>query len=52
MITFLSLLLPVLVMHRLMFKPVKTKKVRSYKVYNVVLLDKSGNPITQYTYLK
>lgn len=52
MITFFSLLLPALIIHRIMFKPVKTKKVRSYKVYNVVLLDKSGNPITHYTYLK
>lgn len=52
MITFLALLLPAIVMHRIMFKSVKTKRTRCYKVYNVVLLDKSGNPITHYTYLK
>ena len=50
MITFLSLLLPVFLMLVTSSKPVKKKK--SYKVYNVVLLDQSGNPITRYTYLK
>lgn len=52
MLVFISLLLPMLIVYRLLFKPVKVKKIKPYKVYNVNLLDKSGNQIKRYTYVR